>query len=134
MEEKCNWNLSDIFENKEEFETTKQEFESDLKEIEKYKNHLCDSSDNLYSCYRMYEKALEKLEKLYAFGMLTYHLDMSNQESIKLFKEVEKLEADFGTATSFITPEITYTDTTVIEKYLNENTKLKRYTRIINEI
>lgn len=134
MEEKCNWNLSDIFENKEEFETTKQEFESDLKEIEKYKNHLCDSSDNLYCCYRMYEKALEKLEKLYAFGMLTYHLDMSNQESIKLFKEVEKLEADFGTATSFITPEITYTDTTVIEKYLNENTKLKRYTRIINEI
>ncbi len=134
MEEKCNWNFSDIFENKEEFETTKQEFESDLKEIEKYKNHLCDSSDNLYSCYRMYEKALEKLEKLYAFGMLTYHLDMSNQESIKLFKEVEKLEADFGTATSFITPEITYTDTTVIEKYLNENTKLKRYTRIINEI
>ena len=66
--------------------------------------------------------------------MLKYHLDMSNQEGIKLFKEVEGLEAEFGTVVSFITPEITYADTNKIKQYLKENSKLKRYERIINEI
>ena len=58
---------------------------------------------------------------------------MSNQENIKLFKEVEALEAEFGTVTSFITPELIYTDTEVIEKYLKEEPKLSKYARIIKD-
>ena len=69
-----------------------------------------------YSFAGFFSLSVELLEKLYAYGMLNYHLDMSNQENIKLFKEVEALEAEFGTVTSFITPELIYTDTEVIEK------------------
>ena len=46
---------------------------------------------------------------------------MSNQEGIKLYKEVEALGTTFSTATSFMTPEITYEDKENIEKYLAEN-------------
>ena len=54
-----------------------------LEDIAKYQGILCDTSDNLFNCYKLYEQALEKFEKVYAYGMLTYHLDMSNQEGIK---------------------------------------------------
>ena len=130
MNEKYSWNLADIFANKSEFDETKNKLNKLLTDIQEYKDSICKSAENLYNCYNKYEKALELLEKLYAYGMLNYHLDMSNQENIKLFKEVEALEAEFGTVTSFITPELIYTDTEVIEKYLKEEPKLSKYARI----
>ena len=66
--------------------------------------------------------------------MLYYNLDMSNQDGIKLYKEVESLGTDFGTKTSFMTPEITYSQKGVIEKYLSEDKRLDRYKRDILDI
>lgn len=133
-EQKYNWNLQDIFKNQEEFNKEKNEIKEILEKIKKYQGNLCDISDNLYNCYRLYEKALEKYEKVYSYGMLKYHLDMSNQEGIKLFKEVEILGTDFSVATSFITPEITYADETKIQEYLKSDERLVPYSRDIKDI
>lgn len=132
--DKYNWNLSEIFKNKEEFNNTKKMLEEDLKTIESYQGILCKNSENLYECYNIYERALEKFERLYAYGMLFYNLDMSNQEGIKLYKEVEALGTTFSTQTSFITPEITYEPKEKIEGFLKENAKLQRYKRDICDI
>lgn len=134
MEQKYNWNLQDIFKNVEEFSKEKQEIQNILKEIKTYQGKLCDTADNLYNCYKLYEKALEKYEKVYSYGMLTYHLDMSNQEGIKLFKDVENLGTEFSVATSFITPEITYADETKIQNYLKNDERLIKYSRDIKDI
>ena len=134
MESKYNWNLKEIFESRKDFDKTKKELQEDLKSISSYQGKLCSSSDNLYNCYNLYEKALEKYERLYGYGMLYYNLDMSNQDGIKLYKEVESLGTDFGTKTSFMTPEITYSQKGVIEKYLSEDKRLDRYKRDILDI
>ena len=129
-----NWNLKDIFKNKEEFNIVKKALEEELENISKYEGKLCESSNNLYSCYNLMEKALEKYEKIYGYGMLYYNLDMSNQEGIKLYKEVETIGTKFSTKTAFITPEITYSDTKIIKKYLEEDKRLKPYKRSILDI
>ena len=134
MNSKYDWNLKEIFENKEEFDKTKRFLEEDLEGISSYQGKLCSSSDNLYNCYNLYEKALEKYEKLYGYGMLYYNLDMSNQEGIKLYKEVESLGTEFSTKTSFMTPEITYSEDGLVEKYLSEDRRLDRYKRDILDI
>lgn len=134
MNNKYEWNLKEIFQSKEEFNKTKESMEQDLEKIKTYQGKLCKTSDTLYECYFLYEKAIEKFEKLYSYGMLFYHLDMANQEGIKLFKEVEALGTTFSTATAFMTPEITYEEKTKIEKYLKENKKLQRYQRDIHDI
>lgn len=131
---KYNWNLKDIFKNEEEFNKEKNEIKEILEKIKTHQGKLCDTSDNLYNCYRLYEQALEKYERVYSYGMLKYHLDMSNQEGIKLFKEVEILGTDFSVATSFITPEITYEDETKIKDYLENDKRLTPYSRDIKEI
>lgn len=128
------WNLTDIFKNEQEFIDTKNEYLKNLDKIEQFKNKLCDSSENLYSCYNLVEKALEQFEKLYNYGMLKYHLDMANQEGIKLFKEVENLQSLYNSKTAFITPEITYADENKIRGYLQENAKLEPYKRDILDI
>lgn len=131
---KENWNLQDIFKNIQEFNQEKQNIENILNQLKTYEGKLCDTSDNLYNCYNLYEQALEKYEKVYSYGMLNYHLDMSNQENIKLFKEVENLGTEFSISTSFITPEITYSDEAKIQNYLKNDNRLEKYSRSIKDI
>ena len=133
MQEKYNWDLTDLFKNKEEFQKAIENMKQDLKEIQKYKGILCDNSDNLYECYNLYEKILMDFDKIYSYGMFSYHLDMANQEGIKLFKEVESLSSEFSTLTSYITPEIISADENVIRKFLKEDSRLKKYERDIND-
>lgn len=134
MEEKYTWNLTDIFKTKEEFEKEIEKLNKMLNEIKTYQGKLFNSSENIYQCYRNYEKALEYYEKIYAYGMLKFHLDMANSENIKLFKRCEGIGTEFEMTTSFITPEITDIDTDLLLKYLDENNELKRYERLIKEI
>ena len=134
MEEKYTWNLTDIFKTKEEFEKEIEKLNEMLNEIKTYQGKLSNSSENIYQCYRNYEKALEYYEKIYASGMLKFHLDMANSENIKLFKRCEGIGTEFEKTTSFITPEITDIDTDLLLKFLDENNELKRYERLIKEI
>lgn len=126
-----NWNLTDIFKNNEEYENMKKSLLKNLDEIKKYKGKLCENANNLYSCYKLEEQALQEYERIYAYAMLKYHVDMSNQESIKLFKEAENLGTTFETKTSFISPELTYADEEKIKQYIEMNKELEPYKRDI---
>ena len=134
IQDKYNWKLTDLFQNKEQFYNAVKKLQNDLKQIETYKGILCDTSDNLYQCYALYEKSLISFDKIYSYGMFSYHLNIADQEGIKLFKEVENLSSEFGTATSFMTPEITFTKEELINKYLSEDERLKPYERDIRDI
>ena len=134
VQDKYSWKLTDLFESREDFYKAIKEMKSDLKQIETYQGNLCESSEKLYQCYHLYEILLMKFDKIYSYGMFSYHLNMADQKGIKLFKEVERLSSEFSTATSFITPEITFADENVINKYLKDDQRLKRYERDIKDI
>lgn len=134
MEEQYKWNLKDIYKNEEELENAKKEIYKLLKNIEQYKGTLKESSKNIYECYSIYEKILEIYEKFYSYCMLKYHQDMSNNKSIEMYKTAEKVGTDLSTIASFIVPELTNIDEGVLKKYLNEDIKLQRYKRSIEDI
>lgn len=128
------WDLTDIFKTKEDFEKEITEVTSKLDQIKEYQGKLNESSGNIFKCYNLYEKALESQRRIYAYGMLNFHLDMANSENIKLFKRCESLNAKFNRVTAFITPEITKIPTETLIQFIQENNDLKRYEREIKEI
>ena len=134
MEEKYQWNLTDIFKSIEDFENTIKQLQKNLETVKTYQGELAKSSENLYNCYNAYEKALENYEKIYAYGMLKFHLNMADSENIKLYKRCEAIGTEFEKTLSFMTPEITEIDTNKLLKFIEENEKLKRYEREIKEI
>ena len=134
MNEKYNWQLTDIFKTDEDFYNSKKLVEDKLIKIEEYKGKLCDSADNLYNCYNLYEELLMIFEKVYSYGMFKYHLNMADQEGIEEFKEVESLSADVEVKTSFMVPEITYSDENKIKQFFKEKKDLEKYRRSIYEI
>ena len=129
-----NWNLKDIFKNENEFSTTKNQLEIKLNEISKLKGKLIENVDNLNEGYKLYEEINALLEKIYSYGMLNYHLNMANQASIKLFKEVQNINTKVNETTSFLSPETTNLTKEDFKMFLNQKVELGKYKRIIENI
>ena len=106
MESKFDWNLKEIFENEEALEKAINDLYTLIEQIKQSKGKLASSVSEVAKCYKNLEKALELHEKIYAYSMLKYHQDMSNQESMKLYKKIEALTTEFSEAESFISPEM----------------------------
>lgn len=134
MENKFEWKFTDIYKTKEDYKTDINKVKEKLEEITQYKGKLKDSSENIYKCYKIYEEIVEMDCKIYAYGMLQYHKNMTDQETTELFKEAEELDNKIDEKTAFMVPELTAMDTATLEKYMKEDKSLQRYSRRINEI
>lgn len=134
MENKFEWKFTDIYKTKEDYKTDINKVKVNLEEITQYKGKLKDSSENIYKCYKIYEEIVEMDCKIYAYGMLQYHKNMTDQEATELFKEAEELDNKIDEKTAFMVPELTAMDTATLEKYMKEDKSLQRYSRRINEI
>ena len=98
-----------------------------LDDVLKFKGHICDSSDSLYTFYQANDKLSREIEKLYCYSHMNYDSDTTNSKSQALFMETEKLLNDISEKTTFITPEILKCEYSVIKKYIEEDSRLKEY-------
>ena len=133
MDSKYKWNLQEVFESQEELEKAINELYKLIEDIKKHKGTLSRGVNELYNCYKTLENALELHEKIYGYAMLKYHQDMSNQESIKLYKKVEMITTEFSEAESFISPEISKIDDSILEEFLKDE-RMKEYEKSIRDI
>lgn len=131
--ENLNWKLEDIFENENELENAINKLYELLNIIESFKGKLSNNVSEMYNCYKTLENALELHEKIYAYAMLKYHQDMSKQDSIKLYKRIEKITTDFSGAESFISPEISKIEDSKLEEFLKDE-RMKEYEKVIRDI
>ncbi len=133
MNNNLEWNLQEIFKNEEELENAINELYELIEKIKESKGKLSSSVDEMYNCYKNLEKALEIHEKIYGYAMLKYHKDMSNQDSIKLFKRAESITTDFSEAESFISPEVSKISDEKLEEYLKDS-RMKEFEKTIRDI
>lgn len=133
MENEFDWNLNSLYENSEQIETDISNLYEYLERIKSYRGKLNNSVDEVFNCYKTLEKALEIHEKLYGYAMLKYNQDMSNQESIKLYKRMESITTDFSEAESFVSPELSKISDERLEEYLQDD-RMKEYEKSIRDI
>ena len=133
MENSTNWNLKDIFENEDDMKEAIENLDEYIERIKTYKGKLNNSVDEFYGCYSTLEKAYEVFEKIYGYAMLNYHQDMSNTESIKMFKNAEKLASLLSEAESFISPETSKIENERLEEYLQDE-RNKGYEKTVRDI
>lgn len=133
MESELEWNLKEIFKSKEDLNNDINNLYELIEKIKSYKGKLANGVDEIFSCYKNLEKALELHEKIYGYAMLKYHKDMSSQDSIKLYKMAEKVTTEFAEAESFISPEVSKIENSKLEEYLKDN-RMKEYEKVIRDI
>lgn len=133
MDSKYEWNLKEIFENEDALEKAIKDLYCLIEKIKAFKGKLGNNVDEMVNCYKTLEVALELHERIYAYAMLKYHQDMSNQEAIKLYKRIETITTEFSEAESFMSPEICKIEDSRLEEYLNDE-RMKEYEKSIRDI
>ncbi len=131
---KYKWNLEDIYDSINNLEEDIVVCNKILIAIEEYKGRLSESSNNLYDCYENLEKMYKILAKISGYATLKYHQNMGETSNLKLYKKIQNLQTDIQARTSFILPEITEIDDSILEKFISEDDKLKKYERLIRKI
>jgi len=120
------WDLTLIYSNDEVWYQDLEIAKEEIKKVANYTN-LLDSAANLLNYIEYDEKTSRLLEKLYFYAHLNSDADTTDTKYQKMVSLISDLYQEFGELSSYITPLFMKTDYSIIEKYYEEEPKLKEY-------
>ena len=134
VKEEFKWDLTTVFKNEEEFEKFFNETKKLIEDFLKYENHVMDNSNTLLEVIEKDNELSRRVEKLYSYANMIADQDISNNKNQERLSKVVNLYELAIKNTYFIRPEILKVDKNTIEKYIEDNTKLKEYSKMIERI
>lgn len=128
------WDLTTRYQTEDDFENDYKRLSEELKEISNYKGKVTTSSDALYECLSKYFELDQQLGKLYVYANLRNTEDLSNTNSKLMLDKASNLFTEFAYHSSFLEPSILECDSSIIRKYIEENSNLKEYEVYLNRL
>ena len=120
------WDLTPIYPTDEDWYTDLEVAKEEIKKISNYTN-LLDSASNLLD-YIIYDEKIERLlYKLYYYAHLNNDADTTDTKYQKMVKMITDVMSEYDELGAYITPLFMKTDYSVIEKYYEEEPKLKEH-------
>lgn len=134
IESKYKINTGDLFENDASFDEEIENLDNVIESIAQYKNHILESSDNLFKVLRQDVEIEKRIERLYVYAHLNNDFDLADKNANELMGKVMKLNQRYSVLSNYIVPEITSKNWDIIESYINENPKLLEFKRTLKEL
>ena len=119
--EKYKWDLSAIYSNWDEWEKGLKEMETKMETITSFKGKLKEDVQNLIDVKKLEDEIGILSYKVYRYPQLTLDTDTRNQDASAKLQQVQIVFSKFGTATSWVNPEILEIPWETMEKWLDEN-------------
>ena len=104
--EKYRWKIEDLFPSTAAWESARAGLEKRVNEMDQFKGHLGDSGQTLLKAIKTGEDVEMALSKAYLYASMMSDVDTRASEPQAMKQSMEKLANDFGTATSWIEPEL----------------------------
>ena len=124
---KFKWDLNAIYSNWEEWEAGLKDMEAKMETIVTFKGKLKEDVQNLIAAKKLEDEIGILSYKVYLYPQLTLDTDTRNQDAASKLQQVQIVFAKFGTATSWVNPEILEIPWETMEKWLDDNTELNPY-------
>lgn len=124
---KFKWDLNAIYNNWEEWEIGLKEMETKMESIVAFKGKLKEDVKNLIAAKKLEDEIGILSYKVYRYPQLTLDTDTRNQDAASKLQQVQIVFSKFGTATSWINPELLEIPWETMEKWLNNNSELDPY-------
>lgn len=134
IDKKYKWNLEDFYKNINEYEKDIETLKDNVDSILKYKNKILDNSNNLLEVLLLNEKVDMISDKLYVYINMKLHEDTRSSKYQELVGNLEIILTELNEKLSFIVPELLEKNFKQIKEYINENTKLKRFEFMLENI
>lgn len=125
--DKYKWDLTHLYKSKEEWYKHKDEIKKQIDQLDKYAGKLKEKSAYLLETSVNYENAVKAFSKLAGYASKLGDENLGISENRQLGMEVSTLGTYFSEKTSFIRPEITSIDNSILEKFYKENKELAKY-------
>jgi len=134
IDEKYKWNLADIYDSEDSWKEAKDELVAKLPEMEKFKEKLTQSADELLAYLELSSKIGKEASKLYSYASMHSDLDTRDMKYSGMKKELQQIFSDFNSKLAFVDPEILSVEWSVIEGFINEKSGLLVYKKYLKDL
>ena len=134
IEEKYIWNLLDIYENEKRWEEDFKWLEAQVVVYKSYEGRLSESPETILEFLKFDESVGTKFGRLIRYASLAKDLDLNNTKYQGLYDRASTLGAKLATAGSFMRPEILSMPDETLQSWLKENSDLKLYEHMLDDI
>lgn len=128
------WNVKDLFKSDEECLNELKKVSKDIDKLKEYEGKVLSSSSSLLKLLEFDINISRRIERLYIYAHINNDADTLDTNYQELFGKVYNVYVKYSEASSYIVPELLEMDYSVIEKYINEEEKLKEYERLLKDI
>ena len=125
IEQKYKWNLNDIYENYDMWESDLEKFEKLAKEVPKYKGQIKNSSEKFVELELLMEKIARLLDRLYLYPYMLKDLDSTDEMTSIKMQEIEMIYTKFGTETAWIAPEMLEIPEETMNEWIKKHPELE---------
>jgi len=133
MKSQYEWNLSEIFKDKEAFLKEKQEVEKKINKAKSYESHLLDCKENLEQFFQLDEKISRSMDTMYIYAKERVDLNANDMEAQELYQMIQKLDIFYENAVIFLKPMLLENKEKVLQ-YIKESSILKNYAFQIQQL
>lgn len=132
--EKLTWNLEDLFETHEDWESELRSIEKTAVQIRQYKGTLRDGADSLLKCLEAEENLSKKMAKAAAYISLQQSADGTNADHQGNYSTFASIYSKANADLSFIESEITALPNGTIEAYIKQQSGLEPFRTKLDEL
>lgn len=133
-DEQYTWKLEDMIPGEEAWE---QLFDETSREIQRYsgfKGRLGDSAQSLYEALKFDDETSLKVERLYVYARMRSDQDTAQQQYQEMFGRAQSLSTRAAEFSSFLVPEILTIPKEVLDRYMESDSGLAAYKRLLEII
>ena len=125
IEQKYKWNLNDIYENYDMWESDLEKFEKLTKEVPKYKGQIKNNSEKFVELELLMEKIARLLDRLYLYPYMLKDLDSTDEITSIKMQEIEMIYTKFATETAWISPEMLEIPEETMNEWIKKHPELE---------
>ena len=125
IDQKYKWNLNDIYENYDMWESDLEKFEKLTKEVPKYKGQIKNNSEKFVELELLMEKIARLLDRLYLYPYMLKDLDSTDEMTSIKMQEIEMIYTKFGTETAWIAPEMLEIPEETMNEWIKKHPELE---------
>ena len=125
--EKYKWDLSPIYSSWDEWENGLKDMEAKMETITSFKGKLKEDVKYLIDVKKLEDEIGILSYKVYRYPQLTLDTDTRNQDASSKLQRVQIVFSKFGTATSWVNPEILEIPWDKMKNWLDDNPELNPY-------
>lgn len=125
IDNKYKWNMNDFYSDWSEWDRELEELKVMMKEIPQYKGKIKEDSKKFIELIQLEEKMGRLLDKLYVYVYMLKDLDSKDETSSVKLQEIQSVYTEYSVSAAWITPEILEIPQATMEKWIEENPKLK---------